>query len=138
MQLIQVVVSAFVALIVVILSHAFTLRRDRQSRRQTQRIDYLVTVYRAFSKSNNHPALYEIADELEQAIADVQLFGTPRQVELAQQFANDLGNSQTAQLDELLLELRNSLRSELQAQSLPGRLVWLRVGRRKEDRDQAS
>jgi hypothetical protein len=77
--LLQILVSAFVALFVVVLGHAFTLHRNRQNRRQEQRIGYLVTAYRAFAKANHHPRLYEIAEELEQAVADVQLFGTPHQ-----------------------------------------------------------
>lgn len=128
-------VSAFVALLVVALGHAFTLWRDRQNRRQEQRIDYLVTVYRAFSKANHHPHLYEVAEELEQAVADVQLFGTPKQVALARQFATDLGETQTAAMDDLLMELRDSLRAELGAIPISGRQLWMRVGRKKEDVD---
>jgi len=134
--LLQVIVSAFVALLVVALGHAFTLWRDRQNRRQEQRIDYLVNVYRAFGKANHHPRLYEVAEELEQAVADVQLFGTPKQVTLARQFATDLGTKQTAAMDDLLVELRDSLRAELGAAPLSGRQLWMRVGRKKEDTDE--
>jgi hypothetical protein len=130
--LLQVLVSAVVALLVVVLGHAFTLRRERQNRRQEQRIGYLVSAYRAFAKANNHPRLYEVAEELEQAVADVQLFGTPRQANLARQFAIDLATLRTAELDDLLAELRNSLRSELGAEPLTGRPVWLRIERKKD------
>jgi hypothetical protein len=125
----QVFVSAFVALFVVALGHAFSVRRDRQNRRQEQRIDYLISVYRAFCKANHHPRLYEVADEVEQAIADVQLFGTPAQVQLVQKFADELGTRQEAPLNEILIELRDSLRMELGADALPKRQVWLRIGR---------
>ena len=128
----QIFVSAFVALLVVGLGHAFTVRRDRQNRRPEQRIGYLISVYRAFCKANNHPRLYEVADDVEQAIADVQLFGTPEQVSLVQRFADDLGKRQEASLNEILIELRDSLRAELRADPLEARQVWLRVGR-KED-----
>src|SRR5471030_1135319 len=111
--LLQVLVSAVVALLVVVLGHAFTLHRDRQNRRQEQRIGYLVSAYRAFAKANHHPRLYEVADELDQAVADVQLFGAPQQANLARHFAIDLATLRTAELDDLLAELRNSLRSEL-------------------------
>lgn len=134
-QALQVLVSALVAFVVVALTHAFTSYRDRQNRRQEQRIDYLVSVYRAFNKANMHPKLYEVAEELEQAVADVQLFGTPEQVRLVRQFAHDLGTQQAASMDDLLVELRDSLRQELGADPLPKRHVWLRVGRRKEPED---
>lgn len=136
--LLQVFVSAFVALLVVVLAHAFTLWRDRQNRRQEQRIDYLISVYRAFSKANHHPRLFEVGEDLEQAVADVQLFGTPEQVALARQFAIDLGTMQTASMDDLLVELRDSLRAELGAAPLSGRQVWMRVGEKKQDRDDAN
>jgi hypothetical protein len=131
----QIFVSALVALVVVALTHAFTSHRDRRNRRQEQRIHYLISVYRAFSKANMHPKLYEVAEELEQAVADVQLFGTPDQVRLVRQFAHDLGTEQTAPMDDLLVELRESLRKELGAAPLDRRNVWLRVGRKKEAED---
>lgn len=133
MPLLQVFVSAAVALLVVGLGHAFALDRDRKNRRQEQRIDYLISVYRAFSKANHHPRLYEVAEELEQAIADVQLFGTKRQVELVRRFSIDLAKAQTAEMDDLLMELRDSLRSELNVERLDGRLLSLRVSRKKDE-----
>ena len=48
-------------------------------------------------------------------------------------FATDLGTAQTAEMDELLVELRDSLRAELGAAPIAGRHLWLRVGRKKED-----
>lgn len=81
---VSAIISAILAIMVGVLGHAFTQYRDRQSRLHKQRIDYLVSVYRAFCKAAHHPQLHEIADEVEQAIADVQLFGTPAQVLLAQ------------------------------------------------------
>ncbi len=128
----QVFVSAFVALLVVTLGHAFTVRRERQNRRQEQRIDYLISVYRAFCKGNNHPRLHEVADDIEQAIADVQLFGTPEQVRLVQQFADELAARQEAPLNDILIELRDSLRVELGADPLPRRHVWLKIERNPE------
>jgi len=129
----QIIVPALVALTVVALSHLFTTHRDRINKRREQRIEYLVSVFRALSKANNHPRLYEVADELEQAIADIQLFGTPEQVELAKKFATDLGTRQEAEMNVLLTNLRNNLRSELGAKSIPESIVWLRVERKREE-----
>jgi hypothetical protein len=70
---------------------------------------------------------------LEQAISDIQLFGTPDQVRLAQRFGEDLGKTQAAELDSLLTELRNSLRKELGMKAVPGRMLWLRVERKDQD-----
>ena len=71
----QVVVPALVALGVVALTHLFSIYRDRENKRREQRIGYLVSVFRSLSKANHHPRLHEIAEEVEQAVADIQLFG---------------------------------------------------------------
>jgi hypothetical protein len=126
-QLVQVVVSAVVALAVVGLTHLFTHRRDLEKDRRQQRVDYLVTAFRALTKGVNHPRLYEVADELSQAIANIQLFGTPEQVRLAQKFAIELGTNKTASMDDLLMQLRDSLRSELGAEPVSGRVLWLHI-----------
>jgi hypothetical protein len=131
-QLMQVVVPALVALAVVTLTHLFSTHRDRANKRREQRIGYLVSVFRGLSKANNHPRLYEVADEVEQAVVDIQLFGTPEQVRLAQVFATQLGKTQEADLDPLLIELRNSLRHELGRKRVTGNIVWLRIGRKDE------
>jgi len=127
----QIVIPALVALVVVALSLFFTARRETTGRRREQRIGYLVAAYRGLSKANNHPRLYEVADDLEQAISDIQLFGTPEQIRLAQNFGEQLAKTQAAELDPLLTELRNSLRNELGQKAVPGRVLWLKVERKK-------
>lgn len=131
-QTMLIIVPALVALTVVALTHLFTSYRDRENKRREQRINYLVNVFRALGKANNHPRLYEVADEVEQAVADIQLFGTPTQVKLVQQFAIELGTNQSAEMDKLLIELRDNLRSELGAEPFSGRVVWLRISRKEE------
>ena len=128
-QILQVAVPALVALAVVALAHLFTARRDRENRRREQRIGYLVAAFRALSKANNHPRLYEIADEVEQAVTDLQVFGTTQQVRLAQKFAADLGATQHAELDELLNELRDSLRKEIGREPVTGNVRWMKISK---------
>jgi len=85
-----------------------------------------------FRRQPIYPRLWEVADNLEQAISDIQLFGTPEQVQLAQRFGEDLGKNQAAELDSLLTELRYSLRRELGMDPVPGRMLWLRVERKEQ------
>ena len=123
---------ALVALAVVALGHLFAVYRDRENKRREQRIEYLIGVYRALAKANHHPRLYKIADELEQAVGDLQLFGTPEEIRLVQKVATDMGTAQEAELDSLLNELRNGLRKELAREPVSGNVRWLRVGRPDE------
>jgi hypothetical protein len=126
-QFMQVAVPALVALAVVALTHSFTIYRDRENKRREQRIGYLVSVFRALSKANHHPRLFEIAGEVEQAVVDIQLFGTPEQVRLAKRFATELAIAHGANIDELLNELRDSLRRELGREAVVGNVVSLRI-----------
>jgi len=129
-QLVQIVVPALVALVVVALGQVFSAHRDRENKRREQRIDYLVSAFRALSKANHHPRLYEVADDVEQAVSDIQLFGTPRQVQLVRTFATQLATTKEAELDSLLCELRDSLRHELGRGRVTGNMQWLRIGRK--------
>jgi len=132
---VQIIIPALVALVVVALTHLFTRHRDLEKERRQQRIDYLVTAFRALTKAVNHPRLYEVADELSQAIANIQLFGTPEQVRLAQKFATELGTNKTACMDDLLMQLRDNLRSELGADAVSGRVLWLHIEKNIDEQE---
>jgi hypothetical protein len=129
----QILVSAVVAVTVVALTHLFTSYRERESKRRERRTAYLVAAFRSLSKATHRLRLYEVADELEQAVADIQLLGTPEQVRLAQQFANDLATTRNAEMNELLISLRDDLRSELGRKPITGRMVWLSIGRPEDN-----
>lgn len=132
-QLLQVAVPALVALAVVGITHLLSVYRDRENKRREQRLGYLIAAFRALAKANHHEHLYEIADELEQAVADLQVFGTAEQVKLAQKFAEELGRTQHADIDELLNELRNSLRKELGREPITGKMCWMKITRKTEN-----
>ena len=128
--LLSILSSSFVAGIAgAYVGHLLTSRRERGSRLQRQRIQYLVDAYRAFAKSNHHPRLYEVADDLERAIADIQLFGSNELIVLVQKFCREMAENEEASLDEVLMTIRANLRSELGESPVLGRFQWLRIGR---------
>ncbi len=128
-QLLSIIISAAVAFVVAFVTHRLASVRDVSKQQREQRISYLVSAFRSLAKANNHPRLYEVADEVEEAIADIQLLGTPAQIALAKKVATDLGTTQQADLDDLLFSLRDSLRRELGEQPAEGGIVWLRIAR---------
>lgn len=111
------------------IGHWLTYHRERKNRLQQQRILYLIDAYRAFAKANHHPRLYEVADVLEQAIADIQLLGSPELVALVQKFANEMGTKQEAGSDDILATIRKDLRKELGEKPILGKIIWLRIGK---------
>jgi hypothetical protein len=119
-----------VAILTLVASHQLSAWREREGKRREQRIVFLLGAFRALCRANHHPRLYEIADEVQQAVADIQALGTPDQIKLAQDLARDLASEGSADLDPLLLSLRRELRRELGRESYGGRVVWLRVEER--------
>ncbi len=60
------------------------------------------------------------------AIADIQLLGSLRQVSLARQFAFEIATKRTSSLDDLLFDLRQSLRAELELDAVSEKIIFLR------------
>lgn len=106
--------------------------RDLSKHQREQRVTYLIAAFRSLAKANNHPLLDEVANEVEQAISDIQLLGTPKQIALAKKVATDFGTTQQ-ELDQLLVSLRDSLRRELKEIPIEHKIVWLRIRRREND-----
>lgn len=64
---------------------------------------------------------------LESAIADIQLFGSDRQISLAHKFAGNFVKNKHALLDEFLNGLRCDLRKELRLPATPEKIKHLRI-----------
>jgi hypothetical protein len=93
--------------------HALAARRDRGNKRRDQRIGYLIEAYWRLESSARRrdqldPSMFE------SAIADIQLFGTARQVELVQALIAEFATEGGAMMDDLIQDLRRDLRAELQ------------------------
>lgn len=121
----QLLVTASVAFFGAWLAHAFAASRDRKNKRRDQRITFLIEAYRRLEFISNRPSLDD-SQPIESAIADIQLFGSPSQVRLAQAFVNEFAATKSASLDTILAEVRKDLRAELQLESVPEKLLFLR------------
>ncbi len=106
--------------------HVLTGRRGRTNKRREQRIGYLIEAYRRLESCALRHGPFD-ALKLESAVADIQLFGSPRQVQLVQEFAAEFAAQRGASLDALLRELRCNLRVELKLESVPDRILHLRI-----------
>ena len=90
-------------------------------------MQYLVDAYRRLEFVSNRPISPESAPEFEKAIADIQLFGSPRQVLLAREFTTMFAEKGTHSLDPLLGDLRSSLREELNLEPVASNITFLRM-----------
>jgi hypothetical protein len=103
-------------------AYYFSKRRDVENDRRKLRTEYLLNAFRRLQDSTHRRGTEEIYwGILESAISDIQLLGSPRQAKLAEQFALEMQENNVGFLDELLLDLRDSLRRELNLEPLFGK-----------------
>lgn len=102
-------------------AHWFTSRRDLNNERRKIVVQLLLEAYRKLENASNRENIPW--NDFESAIADIQLLGSLRQATLAMEFAISMGKNKTAPLDPLLLELRDSLRSELELDPIQNKKI---------------
>jgi hypothetical protein len=102
----------------------------RRATRRNMRIEYLLSAYRRLERASNRHMSETHEAALEEAISDIQLLGSARQVEMATAFARQFAADQRADTEPLLEDLRRTLRRELQLEEVPAQRMWLRIDRR--------
>lgn len=125
------------AALTAVLAHRFTSRRDLSNRRSQMRIQYLLTAYRnvADTAFRDLEGSHQDARAFEEGLSDIQLLGSRPQAEMARHIALQMGSAGEADLDDLLLSLRNELREVLGLERLQGNPVHTRVVLRGESRE---
>lgn len=102
-------------------------RRQRENRQETERLKSLVAAYRSLAGSFT-PATGDQRAQLEEALADVVLFGSIRQVDLAAGCARDLMAGGQVQYQPLIDDLRSDLRTQLGLEPIPARITLPAAG----------
>jgi hypothetical protein len=127
--LIGPMLAALVAIIGLGISHALTSRRDLYAEKRKIRINFMIDAYRKLENGScRGVSQSKYSDEFHSAIADIQLLGSPEQVEIAREIASALGDrsGKPVTINELLNALRMELRSELNLPPVSRELVILR------------
>ena len=99
----------------------------RRALRRNMRIDYLLSAYRRLEHASNRSMTSLHEEGLEAAVSDIQLLGSPQQVQLAIEFAEAFAAQRQADTEPLLQDLRASLRRELLLEAVPPQRMWLRI-----------
>lgn len=123
----SVLVTTAVAIASWYVAHVLAGRRDRANKRRELLVGYLIDAYRRLERGAAREMSVAQAEAMEAAIADIQLFGTARQVSLVQAFALNISEAGSASIDELLVSLRADLRRELGLADVPAHLQYLRL-----------
>lgn len=107
-------------------------KRDFAAKQREVRIQYLIGAYRRMERGasrtlHDDKDLRDYGHSVEDAIGDIQLFGSEEQVKLARDVVTYMrGPGASADLKPLLKALRRDLRQELQLPALQGDPVQLR------------
>lgn len=123
----EIILSSLVVIIGWVITHCFSLMRSAKDKKREVTIEYLINAWRTLeSASNRSDTSYNA--KLETAIADIQLLGTQKQIELAQQFADQMAQTGSGDALELLIQLREDLRKELSLEVAKRNLKIFRLG----------
>lgn len=116
--IIPLIITALVAVVGWFIVHELSISRDIKNKRIELKIKYLIEAYRRLEhiSHRDNPDL----KDFESAIADIQLFGTKGQAELAREVALEFAKNRTVSLDPLLGDLREDLRTLLHREHLQG------------------
>ncbi|MFW8602476.1 hypothetical protein ACOHYD_13475 [Desulfobacterota bacterium M19] len=121
LDVIKVGISVIVAVVGWIVGHHFNSRRDDVANRKKLITGYLVDAYRKLNSFacvlvSRAKGTESLAEDINSAVGDIQLFGTQRQIQLVKEISEHMVAKHEVpgeKLHDLLLDLRNSLRAEL-------------------------
>ena len=103
--------------------------RDRANKQREIRLQYQIETYRRLLLAAERKPEPKYFRDVESATADIQLFGTESQIQKLNTFLDEWKATNKGSLDNLLIDLRNDLRRELDLPAVPGGLLWFRPER---------
>lgn len=120
-------VPALIAVVGWIVGHWLNAKRELTNRRREARLKGLESAYKCLSLAAVREWTDEHKAEFERFVAEIQLYGTPRQVELMIKLVEAfIRQEPSVSFDSLLEDLRNSLRAELRMEPVSGPVWWYR------------
>ena len=123
-EILKIAIPSSIAILSWIFVHFFSMDRDRKNKIRDLKTKYLIDAFQKLERNLHIDKLNK--NEMESALADIQLFGQPQEVELALKFMNTFSNQGSADLTELLTLLRTNLRKELKLKNPKSDLTFFR------------
>lgn len=109
------------------LAHWLTARRELAAKRREARLKALEAAFMRIATSSNRPFSPEIIEKLETFVSEIQLYGTPVQIDLMAQVVEGFKRGEPVSYDAILADLRNTIRKELRLEPVAGFVWWLRL-----------
>ncbi|AYF32790.1 hypothetical protein CUU95_02645 [Vreelandella alkaliphila] len=125
--LIPTTIATLAAVIGWVVAHKLNAARDVRNKQREIRLKYLSEAYDVFIELGRNVDILGNYREVERAISYIHSYGNTKQVELCDKFVNDIALSGSANHTELVVEVRNFIRSELGLRVLSTKLNLLKV-----------
>lgn len=127
LELIKVVITVLIAVRGWRIAHYYTSQRDKHNKRRELRLEHLINAYRTLTNEITHRKQTKERElKLEFILADIQMFGSLEQAQIARQLARDIASKKDYQYDTLINSLRSDLRKQLDLPHIEGNVTWLR------------
>ena len=111
-------------------AHWLSARRQLAARRREARLKALEAAYMRLATSSNRELTNELIDKLETFVSEIQLYGTPKQIALMGKIVETFKvPGAVVPYDAILIDLRNTIRNQLQLEPVAGDVWWLRLPR---------
>jgi hypothetical protein len=128
----KIFITIIVAVLGWIIAHRLNSVRDRSLKRRELITTHLINAYRILANDiTRREASYERDLKLETVISELQLFGSEKQIHLTKKLTDDITKGGDFYVDDLLNDLRQELRKELNLTPIEGNVRWLRFNKSK-------
>jgi hypothetical protein len=126
----KIIVTISLAVLGWLVAHYFTAKRDVSNKRRELKLQYLIGAYQVLTNEISHrDPSPERSFKLENILSDIQLYGSEKQVNLANQLATDVAAGIGFKLKPLIESLRDDLRKELHLSKISSNIKWLRFNK---------
>lgn len=113
-------------------AHWLSGRRDLAVRKREARLKALEAAYMRIAPSINRPLTDKLMDDIETFVSEIQLYGTPRQIQLMGEIVEGFKiPNNIVSYDAILADLRDSIRKELSLEPVSGAVWWIKFERGK-------
>ncbi|MES2267936.1 MAG: hypothetical protein V4520_14340 [Bacteroidota bacterium] len=126
-DLIKNFLTIVIAVLGWIIAHHYSSKRDRRNKKREIITAHLIKAYIVLANDFTQRELQEETKaKLELLIGELQLFGSQKQIDLAEKLAQDIHSGGRVNFDELVNDIRNELRNELELQPIQEDIFWIR------------
>ncbi|HVW95182.1 MAG TPA: hypothetical protein VHA56_04395 [Mucilaginibacter sp.] len=126
-DIIKTTITVTIAVFGWITAHYFSSKRDRTLKRREIISKHLIDTYKILAyEIVQREYSEEMIKKLELPLAELQLFGTKYQIDLAKKLAYDIEKGGDIDLNNLVNNLRTELRKELDLEAIEENIVFLR------------